>query len=327
MSDLDWLNSDDAPLIFRLMGEFGLSKNEMARIVSIAPLRYKTYLIKKKNGSGSRIIAQPAAELKVLQRWLVSNFLNEMPVHAAATAYENNTSIKKNAEIHSQQKYLLKLDFENFFPSIRPSDLAFLLKTHGVKLTASDFNGLARLLFWSPPYINDRGLQLSIGAPSSPKVSNLMMFHIDNIISAYCMNQKISYTRFADDLTFSTNVPNSLKLCLEFIKKTIGETRSPHLTLHKDKIVFSSKKFNRRVTGLVLTNEGKVSLGHKKKRELKVAIHRFKCGKLTPIESSKLRGMLAYVNAVEKSFLDNMNKKYGESVIKNIQTYMPPTVV
>lgn len=316
------INLPDSEILIRLMNEYNLSMHEAMQIIKSAPRRYKEYKIDKKHKAGKRTIAQPTAELKVIQRWLVSNYLNGLPVHPAAMAYEAETSIKKNAEAHVKNKYLMKLDFEDFFPSIKPKDLLELFDYHGIKLINPDKLTLSQLFFWKPKK-SDK-FHLSIGAPSSPKISNLVMYRFDETISQYCVSNKITYTRFADDMTFSTNVPLLLEECLKFVRKTLKEIKSPRLKLHEEKIVFSSKKFNRRVTGLVLTNDGKVSLGHDKKRQISAGIHHFLCNKLTVEESKKLQGTLAYAHAVEPDFLRRMCKKYGNDTIIRIQNFEIP---
>lgn len=312
-------DANNAPLLSRIMREFGLSLHETTHLVQTAPRRYKEYDIPKKYRDGVRHIAHPAAELKILQRWLVANYLENLPVHPAAMAYEINTSIKMNAEAHEKNKYLMKLDFKNFFPSIKPRDLIILFDNNCINMKKNDQIALTQLLFWKPKKTDK--LQLSIGAPSSPKISNLVMYKFDETVTDYCKKNKIIYTRFADDLTFSTNTPNILLKCLEFIKQLLEDLPSPRLKLNQEKVVFSSMKFNRRVTGLVLSNDGTVSLGHDKKRIIRASIHHFTQGRLNPKEIESLRGMLAYASSVEADFITRMGIKYGSAVIKSIKSY------
>ena len=108
-------------LLSLLASETGLSEYDVRRIVGNAPIRYKTYTIKKKNGD-DRTISQPARELKALQRILMHEVLSNLPVHSAATAYRSGVSIRNNAAAHAENGPILKFDFEDFFPSIRSSD-------------------------------------------------------------------------------------------------------------------------------------------------------------------------------------------------------------
>jgi len=96
-------------------------------IVRTADHRYKLYTIPKRAG-GVRLIEHPARELKFLQRWIVSNIFSHAKIHDTATAYHIGASARRNAELHTTARYFLKLDFEEFFPSILIGDVATLLE-------------------------------------------------------------------------------------------------------------------------------------------------------------------------------------------------------
>jgi RNA-directed DNA polymerase len=108
-------------LIPFLVGSTGVSEHELRGIIRNAPIRYKTYYIQKRNG-GERLISQPARELKALQRVMVTEFLDRLPVHSAATAYRRGMSIVDNAVPHAINGPILKFDFKDFFPSIDAMD-------------------------------------------------------------------------------------------------------------------------------------------------------------------------------------------------------------
>lgn len=301
-------------LMMSFSREFGLGENHLLNLLKTAPLKYKTYYIKKRDGVSEREISQPTPEVKFIQRWLVENYLNNFPIHESATAYEKGKSIRDNALPHAKNNYLMKIDFKDFFPSIKPDDIFNAM--HNSTLSMDDKIVLSQILFKAKG--KDGSLFLSIGAPSSPKVSNIVMYQIDSEISLYCRKNNIAYTRYADDLTFSTNTPNLLKECLAEIRKILTETDSPKLKINDQKTIYSSKKHNRTVTGLVLTNDKKVSLGRDKKRLLSARIHHFQQGKLTSVDALELKGQLAYAWAVEPDFIERMRRKYGEC-LNNLQ--------
>lgn len=100
-----------------------LPEHEVTAFINTAPYRYKEYSIPKRNGTGTRQIAQPSSELKVLQALAIEKIKNNFPIHSSAMAYREGLSIKDNASMHANNKFLLKMDFENFFHSILPHDL------------------------------------------------------------------------------------------------------------------------------------------------------------------------------------------------------------
>lgn len=302
-------------LIDRLQAAFPLSRAEAASMIETAPRRYKIHLIEKRNGRGLRQIAQPTAELKLVQRWIVANYINALPVHQAAMAYRPDLGIKDHAKEHATKKYLLKLDFRDFFPSIKANDFRQHLTRH-TEISEADKVAITRLIFRYDSENQD--MRLSIGAPSSPSVSNTVMFHFDTIASDYCNAAGVQYTRYADDLAFSTNTPHILDELQNFVRETCRQLDYPRLTLNEEKSVFTSKKFQRQLTGLILTNEGSVSLGREKKRLMRAMAHRFNLGTLSLDDTKKLRGLLAFAISIEPEYVNSIIRMIGEPSYKSL---------
>jgi hypothetical protein len=92
----------------------------------------------------------------------------------------------------------------------------------------------------------------------------------------------------------------------------------PPLRLNAEKTVHASRGRSMRVTGLVLANSGEVSLGRDRKRLIRAQVHHFLVGKLSPEDAAKLRGMLAFVNSAEPTFIRRLRDHYGEAEIDTI---------
>ncbi|EGK0895713.1 RNA-directed DNA polymerase, partial [Salmonella enterica] len=88
-----------------------------------------------------------------------------------------------------------------------------------------------------------------------------------------------------------------------------------------DKTVFTSRKFNRHVTGVTITTEGYLSLGRDRKRLLRSKIHHYVCGVLSEKEILTLKGELGYAKFIEHKFFLSMIKRYGNAVISEISKY------
>jgi RNA-directed DNA polymerase len=114
-------------IIERMSAELHLDQEYIRLVARTANYRYKIYEIPKRTG-GSRTIEHPARELKLLQAWLAENLLSDLPIHTSAAAYRRGSSIKKHANVHRHNKFLLKVDFRNFFPSISGKDIVRVLK-------------------------------------------------------------------------------------------------------------------------------------------------------------------------------------------------------
>jgi retron-type reverse transcriptase len=287
-----------------------ISETDLLYLIRSSPYRYKVYKIDKRKGDKKRIIAQPAREVKALQYWVMKNILSRYSLHSAAMAYRQGKSIADNAQVHAKNRFLLKLDFKDFFHSITGVDFkAFMVLHSADKFNPDEIDCLARILFWKKK--RDGRLILSIGAPSSPILSNILMYEFDKTMREYCMQKHIRYTRYADDLTFSTNAPSVLDSVVSQVVKICQKLEFPRLRLNHDKTVRASKAGCRRVTGLVLSNDATVSIGRDRKRQLHAAVHHYVCGKLGEEEIASLSGMLAFVRSIDPGFLTALRRHYG----------------
>ncbi len=304
-----------------LISGTGLSEHDILKVVRNAPVRYKTYAIQKRNG-GERIISQPARELKALQRVLVEGLLYRLPVHPAATAYRIGVSIKANANAHVQNGPILKFDFKDFFPSITSNDWKQYCEEKALFEDARDIWISTNIFFHRPS--GSARLRLAIGAPSSPCLSNVLMNDFDTQITDMVSSDKVTYTRYADDLTFSAKRTGFLNGIEKGLRRKLREITSPSLTLNVSKTVLATKKYKRQVTGLILTNDKEVSLGHARKRKIRAALHYELHGRLDPQQRAELAGFLAFVNDVEPKFLSKLEAKYGAALIRGLKSAIGP---
>lgn len=303
-------------LLQSLQDATGLGEAKILRLIARSPYSYKVYTIPKKSG-GVRTIAQPARESKYLQRWLIDNVFTELPLHEAASAYKVDASIKKNAAAHKNNPYIAKFDFQNFFPSIKEADLVKHFSKHlGDKFSLVDLRRMARLCCFGVNGSRERCL--SIGAPSSPLLSNSVMYEFDFMIDSWCRENNLIYTRYADDLTFSTKTKGVTSQIESKITQLMGEFDYPRLSLNNKKTVHLSKKYQRRITGLIVNNEGELSIGRERKREISALIHRYILKILPTDEVFRLQGLLGFAKDVEPTFMDSMRRKYGWVVIDSI---------
>lgn len=313
---------DKKELLRDIALDVGISEESVLEIIQDAPRRYKVYPIKKKSG-GHRIIAQPARELKPIQRSISHLVLEKFPVHSCAMAYRKGISIADNAKLHAGANPILKLDFESFFNNISASAWRRFLASQNVdKMGRSEISFLTKALFWGrgqkAPYC------LSIGAPSSPLVSNVIMFDFDTNMHRFAEKHGVRYTRYADDITVSAREFRSLFVFEKHLRAYISRNRTPSLTINEEKRAVFSPSERRLVTGLVLTPDGKVSLGRDRKREISALIHRCSLAQLEPEELGYLHGLLAFALSSERLFVGRMRKKYGDELITSILRYRVP---
>ena len=299
--------------VHELQRELGLSEAQVMRLIARSPHTYKVYTIPKKSG-GERIIAQPAKETKAIQYWLIANVFNLLPVHSSAMAYKKGTSIKINANAHVKNSYLSKFDFKDFFTSIKAQDLRQHFEVYfGSRYSKEDISYISRT---SCIFLKGaKDLCLSIGAPSSPLLSNSIMFDFDERMNAWCNARNVEYTRYADDITFSS-MESGIYSEIEYaLRNVIRETAYPNLRLNNKKTTHVSKKSQRRVTGVIINNEGVISLGRDRKRLISSLIHKYTCGQLDSSMHAKLQGLLGFALNIEPLYFHSMRNKYGASVL------------
>lgn len=289
----------------------GMPSDSCRRIAHTAHKRYKIFSIPKKNGRGSRIVAQPAREVKAIQRALIKILSEKLPVHHAATAYQSGCSISTNASIHKESNYLSKFDFKDFFPSISANCISAIVRTNFNEISEAEVKFIVNACTW-----NYWGKQaLCLGAPSSPFLSNAVMFDFDEKVFSYCKAIGICYSRYSDDIAISSIEPNILTLAENYIRSLVSKMHLPKLTLNDEKRVAVSRRCALRVTGLTLSNDGNVTVGRKRKRGVRAGVDKYIRGLLSEIEIQKLKGELAFVLSVEPSFRSVLLSTYGPQAL------------
>jgi RNA-directed DNA polymerase len=167
--------------------------------------KYKTFKIPKKGGSERRIDA-PTSKLKGLQGRLADvlcECLRELEEleerkNNLSHAFRKNYSIITNAKVHTSRRYVLNVDLQNFFPSLHFGRVrGFFLKNNSFKLAEPDATLIAQIA------CNDGTLPQ--GSPCSPVLSELLTHFLDMRLVKLAARNNCSYTRYADDITFSTN--------------------------------------------------------------------------------------------------------------------------
>ena len=291
-------------IIEQMARELGLSVAFVHSIAYAASYEYKTYTIPKRT-TGVRVIHHPSKRLKALQRWLLVNAIEKLPFHPRAMAYRKNHSIFQNASAHVDSRYLLRMDLENFFPSITQVDIAKYIADHPAffhEWTPLDIDTFCKLVC--------RNMALTIGAPTSPAISNAICFDMDSQLDAMSVGNQVIYTRYADDLFFSANLPGILRPIEEAVAGVISALKVPSgLKINREKTRHSSKRGIRRITGIVLGSDRHAYVGRKLKRRIRALIHKY--DSLSDSSQASLAGLIAYVTGFDPQFMNSLITKYG----------------
>ncbi len=157
---------------------------------------YEKFEIQKKSG-GTREIYSPIDKLKRLQRTIADDLKNYYRPLPNVFGFVNNRSVKENAAQHIGQKFVLNIDLANFFPSIHFGRVRGLFEKAPFEIPRQTAKWLAQLVTFESV--------LPQGAPSSPIISNMICLKMDKLLSRFAEDHDLKYTRYADDLTFSTS--------------------------------------------------------------------------------------------------------------------------
>lgn len=285
----------------RIEDELNISIDLINLIEKYSSRYYSRFLIPKKNGEFRRIY-HPSPILKTLQYWIVENIFSYMPISNFATAYQKGSSIKKNAYLHKDCRHLLHLDIKNFFESINEKHLINLLDVNKDKLvigslSKEDINFINNVCLYEG--------HLTIGSVCSPIISNCVMFEFDNEINNKLSLNGITYSRYADDMLFSS----STYIDDGVVDIVRNELNRYGFKLNENKTSFMSPKDRRIATGLII-DRGKVTVGLSRKKQIKKMI--YKKLKYNEGDSKRILGYMFFIKDIEPEFFNKLILKYSD---------------
>jgi RNA-directed DNA polymerase len=283
-----------------LARRLGITEAELRAV----PISYFTYQIPKRRG-GVRTIRAPSAELKALQRRILHRLLRRLRAHECATGFERGHSIVTNALPHVGQEVVVRLDLRDFFPSITARRVEGYFRRIGWDAEA------AALLTMLCTYEGS----LPQGAPTSPRLSNLVNHQLDARLCALAAARGAVYSRYADDMTLSWSGERAGDV-RRMNPKTLAEIHRParfndliHAVkaivedegyrLHTKKKLRIARRHDRQVvTGLVV-NE-KVNLPRKTRRWLRAVEHHVRMNRPATLSAEQVGGWRALQAMIDR---------------------------
>lgn len=288
-----------------LLAHLGLGAKELKKIWWYRGRMYQHFNIAKGKGKVRQITA-PDKRLKILQRKL-SPLLDQLyrvrrPVHG----FVPNRSVKTNAQAHEQRRFVVNLDLQDFFPSITENRVRGLLSSLSLDNRVAEI--IARLCCCNN--------HLPQGAPTSPVLSNMICYRLDSDLMQIAKGARAIYTRYADDITFSSYQPPAP--LFEGVLPSVGRF-SPDLlassvraaiqtngfTVNPDKTHYADRHSRRIVTGVKI-NAG-LNVDRRFVRHIRAALHSIEKSGLKKAQEryenvsgkglleAHLRGKIAYI--------------------------------
>lgn len=210
--------------------------------------RYTEFTISKKNGN-KRIINSPDNYLNRVQSLIniLFQIIFEEKVHYNTNGFLINRDIVRNAKPHINKRFLLNIDIENYFPSINFGRIKTVLQFSPFNLR----DDKEKIGFVIANICTQNGV-LPQGAPTSPIISNIVTQKLDRKIAKLCNNKRIKYSRYADDLSFSSN--NEI-LDSTFLDEVASIIESEGFKLNKSKTRLRTSQDRQQVTGIIVNQK------------------------------------------------------------------------
>lgn len=281
-------------------------------------VHYLSFAIPKRNG-GERVIMAPKTELKALQRKLNTLLVAKLPVSDAAHGFRPGRSIATNAAPHAGKPVVLKLDIQDFFPSLHVGRVRGLLIALGYAYPVAA--GLAALMTESerqPVTVDGECFHVPIGsrhavqgAPTSPGLANALALRLDRRLAGLARAHGFVYTRYADDLAFSGD---DVEAARRLIKQAESIVRGEGFRLNREKTRLMTQASAQRIAGV--TVNATPGWSRDQRRRLRAELHRARTsGAADAPLWHKLRGKLAFVRM--------LNPAQAEQLVRGVPSEPP----
>ncbi|MBL8738732.1 MAG: RNA-directed DNA polymerase [Planctomycetes bacterium] len=272
---------------------------------------YVRFTVPKRSG-GTRDLAAPMPRLRATQDWILANVLAKVPTHAAAHGFVPGRSTVSNAAPHLRPLAVVNCDLQDFFPTIHVHRVRGCLEELGYSSAAATILALLcteaprRLVEYAgrPLHVATGPRCLPQGAPTSPALSNLIARRLDARCLGIARKLGFTYTRYADDLTFSTTDPEALARIGYLLARIRHIAQDEGFALNEKKTRVLRPSCSQRVTGIVV-NGDQPRIPRATVRRLRAILHQAEKTGLEaqnrdghPDFANHVAGMLAWVRMV-----------------------------
>lgn len=285
---------------------------------------YRRFGIAKKSG-GIRKISVPMYKLKDVQYWILENILNKIPVHDAAHGFVAGRSIVSNATPHVQAAVVVNFDLQDFFPTITHGRLKGLFAKMGYPESVST---ILALLCTEPDtdeaeldgekwFIGNGERHLPQGAPCSPAITNIICYKLDKRLDGLAKKLGFTYTRYADDLTFSSDKTSRINSLMQWVGKIVVEEG---FVLHPTKTKIMRPGAKKEVTGIVVNEV--MNVDRKTRKKFRAALHQIETKGAERVHWGKSPSIIASLEGYA-NFLLMVNRDTGGHYKEKLNKLMP----
>lgn len=282
---------------------------------------YKSFDIPKKNGDNRHINA-PTKDLKNIQKKLADaltayerKIWEEKQINPNIShAFEKDKSFITNAKVHRNKKFVFNIDLENFFESFHFGRIVgYFNKNHNFSLQKEVATVIAQLSCYKG--------NLPQGSPCSPIITNLICNIFDMRLLKLAKKYKMDYTRYADDITFSTNNNKFLDFKANFYNDLLKEIKNAGFKINENKTRIQYRNSRQEVTGVIVNKKLNVRREYYKNTRA-MAYQLYKTGEFFIEKDIKgtinqLEGRFSFINQLESynNKLDSITTKHNFEVL------------
>lgn len=334
--------------------EYGMLRNVAKRSPNEG---YRTFRIRKRPAHTGerryRVIAIPSANLMRVQRWITQAILSKAAAHSASVAFSKGDTLVAAASPHCGSKWLIKMDVRNFFESINEIAAYRVFRSLGYQpLISLEMARLCTRLAgfstrrstdrWRVKFWRGRGYRwseieayqvltggwsplqghLPQGAPTSPMLANLAMHGFDAKATEIARSHRMTYTRYADDLTLSINGAFSKAECGKVIGKIYRLMGSVGLSPNLTKTRVSPPGARKIVLGLLVDGD-RPRLSREFRALMRLHLHYLKKPDVGPVLHARARGFVSvagFHNHVRglATYARQVDPDYGDALLRGL---------
>ncbi|AAG04104.1 reverse transcriptase family protein [Pseudomonas aeruginosa] len=269
-----------------------------------------------------RLVYKTDKDLRAYHRFLNKFLFERLPVvDDVVFSYRKGVNAVDAVEKHAGSKFYFQTDLRDFFSSLTKSDVRRTLEW------AKDVCVISDLDVWVERILKlvTIGDSLPMGFSTSPAISNACLYSLDGILKTHCLSNGVIYTRYADDLIFSSSNKQALDPLFGVVCRTLQSEFSGRMGINSQKTKYLRKGGKIKLLGLNVLPNGRVTVDMRHKKEIEVRLFYYVkdrarflkiMGEVDDEKAiKKFSGLINYVNTVDPAYLDKLRKKYGLTIV------------
>ncbi|KNA26189.1 RNA-directed DNA polymerase [Pantoea ananatis] len=272
-------------------------------------------------------IYQCSDRIKAIHNFLSRFVFSEMPVRKDIVfSYRKEVNITDAVRPHCESDFIFKTDISKFFPSISADAVSDKLEKYCTRISTVDVEDV-RAKIGRIVYLCTLNNQLPVGFASSPSVSNFCFYDYDNLIESYCKENNYIYSRYADDLIISSQSEINKENLTADLSTILTSDSLLRLSLNHKKTKVITKKYERKILGVSILNNGKMTVSKTTKIDIEVKLHLLRTNREKLMDYTgmdemssilSIAGVLSQINNIDKDYLYHLRRKYGNAIISKL---------